>query len=169
MRSRCLRTLALAVALFWQSAAAEVLVGRVVAISDGDTLTVLDADKRLHRVRLAGIDAPEKKQAYGEGSKQHLARLAYGKDVAVEWDKTDRYGRVLGKVVIDALDANLAQVRAGYAWHYKRYEHEQNAEDRRRYAASAAAARSERLGLWREPGPTPPWDWRAQQRPAARR
>lgn len=169
MPSRLLRNIALALALLSQSALAEVIVGRVVAVSDGDTLTVLDAAKRQHRVRLAGIDAPEKNQAFGEDSKQNLARLVFGKSVNIEWEKTDRYGRVVGKVVIGALDANLAQVRAGYAWRYKRYEQEQGAEDRRRYAASAAAARVERLGLWRDPSPTPPWDWRAQRRLTASR
>jgi len=164
MHARCLRTFALVVALFAPSVAAEMLVGRVVAVSDGDTLTVLDAANRQYRVRLAGIDAPERNQAYGEDSKQNLARLAFGQPATVEWDKTDHYGRVLGKVVIGAIDANLAQVRAGYAWHYKKYQDEQSAGDRRRYAVSAAEARVERLGLWRDPSPTPPWDWRAQPR-----
>lgn len=164
MHARFLTIFALAVALFSPSAAAEILYGRVVAVHDGDTLTLLDAANREYRVRLAGIDAPEKNQVFGEVSKQNLERLAIGKPASVKWDKTDRYGRVVGKVVIGAIDANLAQVRAGYAWHYKKYQHEQSAEDRRRYAASAAEARVEKLGLWRDPSPTPPWDWRTQAR-----
>jgi endonuclease YncB( thermonuclease family) len=164
MHARFLRIFALSAALFSQSVAAEILYGRVVAVNDGDTITLLDAANRVFRVRLAGIDAPETNQAYGEVSKQNLERLAFGKPASVKWDRTDGYGRVVGKVVIGAIDANLAQVRAGYAWHHNKYQHEQSAEDRRRYAVSAAEARVEKLGLWRDPDPTPPWDWRTQER-----
>lgn len=76
---------------------AETLRGKVVGVSDGDTITVLDADKIQYKVRLAGIDAPEKSQAFGERSKQHLGNLVFGKVVYVEWNKTDKYGRTVGK------------------------------------------------------------------------
>ena len=101
------------------------LLGRVVGVSDGDTITVLDSDKRQHKVRLTGIDAPEKSQPYGEASKKNLSRLVYLKDVRVESHKQDRYGRTLGKVWVQpadcakcglTLDANLAQLTVGMAW-----------------------------------------------------
>ncbi len=125
----------------FQWALADLYTGRVVAISDGDTLTVLDADKVQHKVRLSGIDAPEKRQPFGSVSWQHLAGLVFDRDVAVEYHKVDRYGRQLGKVWLADEDANLAQVRAGLAWHYKRYEREQPFEDRPTYSKAEVTAR----------------------------
>ena len=98
------------------SAHAETLTGRVVGIADGDTVTVLDANRQQHKIRLAGIDAPEKTQPFGDRSKQNLSTLVFDKQVAVEWKKQDRYGRTVGKVLINGIDANLAQVKAGMAW-----------------------------------------------------
>lgn len=97
------------------SPAASVIEGRVVGVSDGDTVTVLDAGRRQHKFRLLGIDAPEKDQDFGERSKQSLSDLVFGKDVMVEYEKKDRYGRTLGKVVVGGRSANLEQVRAGLA------------------------------------------------------
>jgi endonuclease YncB( thermonuclease family) len=96
---------------------------------------------------LAGIDAPEKKQPFGEKSKQSLAKLAFGKTVTVEYYKVDRYGRLLGKVLVDGHDVNLEQVRLGMGWHYKQYEMEESAEDRVAYAIAEVRARRERVGL----------------------
>jgi endonuclease YncB( thermonuclease family) len=90
--------------------------------------------------------------------------LVFGKPVVVETGKTDRYGRTVGKVVVDGVDANLEQVRAGYAWHYKKYEGEQPYEDRRVYARAEAGARADRLGLWRDSTQVAPWDWRGCRR-----
>src|SRR5690349_4740841 len=112
-------------------AQAEILRGRVVKIADGDTLTVLDESKRQHKVRLVGIDAPERKQAFGTVSRQNLADLVFSKKVVVEWSKQDRYHRVLGKVLLDGQDINLKQIKAGLAWHYKRYDKDQRLADRR--------------------------------------
>jgi endonuclease YncB( thermonuclease family) len=118
---------------------ASVLLGRVVGVSDGDTITVLDSDKRQHKVRLTGIDAPEKSQPFGEASKKNLSRLVYLKDVRVESHKQDRYGRILGKVWVQpedclkcglTLDANLAQLTVGRAWWYRKYASEQSPTDR---------------------------------------
>jgi len=138
----------------------ETLQGTVVAISDGDTITVLDGGKTQHKIRLAGIDAPEKAQAFGERSKQHLSDLVFGKTVAVDWNKTDRYGRTIGKVIVNGQDANLSQVQAGLAWHYKQYEKEQSASDRSSYAQAEVDARVRKVGLWGDAAPTPPWDFR---------
>lgn len=96
---------------------AEIFTGRVVGVTDGDTITILDADNTQHKVRLTGIDAPERRQAFGNMAKQHLASLIFGKTVTVEWFKHDRYKRILGKVLVDGRDANLEQIRAGFAWH----------------------------------------------------
>src|SRR5215831_13774790 len=107
--------------------AAEFIVdGRVVGVSDGDTITVLDAAKMQHRVRLAGIDAPEKAQAFGERSKQNLSALVFGKDVRADCYKRDRYGRDVCRVWVTpsdcrgcglTLDVALAQLTVGLAWH----------------------------------------------------
>lgn len=138
----------------------ETLQGKVVGISDGDTITVLDSIKTQHKIRLAGIDAPEKSQAFGDRSKQHLSHLVFGKSVAVEWNKTDKYGRTIGKVIVNGQDANLKQVQAGLAWHYKQYEKEQSVADRSSYAQAEIEARARRLGLWHDTAPILPWDFR---------
>ena len=92
------------------TANAETITGRVVGVADGDTITVLDAGKVQHKIRLAGIDAPEKKQAFGQRSKESLSELAYDKTVEVEISKRDRYGRQIGKVLVNGRDVNLVQV-----------------------------------------------------------
>ena len=97
------------------AARAETLEGLVVAIADGDTLTVLDDTKTQHRIRLSGIDAPEKRQPFGTVSRQHLADAVFQRRVVVEFYKTDRYGRLIGKVLLDGQDESLAQVAAGLA------------------------------------------------------
>jgi endonuclease YncB( thermonuclease family) len=146
---------------------AETIVGNVVGVVDGDTVTVLDADKVQHNIRLSGIDAPEKAQPFGQRSKENLSNWVFNKQVTVEIGKTDRYGRSLGKVLVEGVDANLEQVKAGFAWHYKAYEREQPAEDRKVYARAEAGARAARAGLWRDAVQMPPWDWRSCRRKQA--
>lgn len=138
---------------------AATLEGRVVGITDGDTVTVL-VDRREVKVRVAGIDAPEKKQAFGQRSKEHLSDCAFGKAVSVEWSKTDRYGRTIGKVTVDGVDCGLRQVQDGLAWHYKAYAKEQSATDRGSYADAEFQAVARKAGLWSDPHPTPPWEFR---------
>ena len=159
-------------------ARAESLLGRVVGVTDGDTVTVLDTAKAQHKVRLAGIDAPEKGQPFGERAKENLSRLVFGRDVRVDWRKTDRYGRVVGTVWIASPDsrcrgkpdcakthdAGMAQLTVGLAWHYKKYAHEQEPQQRGQYAFAEEEARVKRAGLWRDPNPVPPWDWRSAKR-----
>ena len=132
----------------------------VVRVTDGDTVVTLDEAKTQHRVRLSGIDAPERKQAFGQVSRQYLATLVFQKRVTVVWSKLDRYRRQIGKIIVDGHDANLAQVEAGFAWHYKLFAKEQPLDDRSAYAEAEERARSQALGLWRDPHPTPPWDYR---------
>ena len=131
-----------------------------MGVADGDTITVLDADKVQHKIRLTGIDAPEKKQAFGTCSKQSLSDMVYNKTVTVETVKRDRYGRELGKVLADGKDVNLEQIRAGMAWHYKAYQRDQSAADRQAYAEAENEAKAARRGLWDDPEPVPPWEWR---------
>ena len=136
------------------------LHGKVVAISDGDTVTLLDGEKHQHKIRLAGIDAPEKAQAFGQASKKSLSDMIYGSQVDVNWDKRDRYGRIIGKISADHVDVCLEQIRRGMAWHYKQYQREQSTADRTIYAAAENLARANLVGLWRDPHPVPPWAFR---------
>ena len=113
---RATRTIALCFLVSLSIAAsADTLTGKVVKITDGDTLYVLDANYQQHKIRLAEIDAPERKQTFGNASRKHLATLVAGKQVTVKWDKRDRYSRIVGFVIVDGHDVNLAQVRAGKA------------------------------------------------------
>lgn len=146
------------------SARADTITGKVIAVVDGDTIKVLDAQYFQYKVRLAGIDAPESKQAYGARSKKHLSDLVFGKTVTVEFTKQDRYGRIVGKVLHGKLDLDLQQIEAGLAWHYKQYAKEQSPEDRLRYADAEHRARVARIGLWRDVNPFPPWEWRRGSR-----
>lgn len=145
-------------------ARANVITGNVVSIADGDTITVLDARRQQHKIRLSGIDAPEKKQAFGERSRQNLAAIVFNKTVSVEWDKQDKYGRTVGKVIVNGVDANLEQIKTGMAWWYEKYRREQSAEDQQRYAEAEQRAREGRIGLWRDTAPVAPWDWRKSGR-----
>lgn len=159
---------------FSQAAAAS-LTGQVVGVSDGDTITVLDADHQSFKIRLSGIDAPEKKQPFGQRSKQHLSDLVYGRTVDVIWHKRDRYRRIVGQVMVappscpapacpKTTDAGLRQVEAGMAWWYRKYSREQAGEDAAAYERAEDLARSRRQGLWSEPNPVAPWEWRKARR-----
>lgn len=148
----------LLVATQWSHA--EVISGKVVRVADGDTITVLDAQMRQHKIRLAGIDAPERRQAFGHRALEFLASLVASQQVDIETEKTDKYGRSVGKVLLQGRDVNLAVLVAGLAWHYKAYESEQTPEDRMLYASAEQDAREQRKGLWVDPSPEPPWTWR---------
>lgn len=146
--------------IFATSASAAGLHGRVVSVADGDTITVLDVERMQHSVRLAGIDAPEKGQAFAQTARQHLVERVIGRDVAVEWHKRDRYGRLVGRVIVDGQDVNLEQILAGLAWHYRAYEGEQAREQREAYRKAEEGARTIKSGLWRDPEAMAPWEWR---------
>lgn len=143
-----------------QPVAADVINGKVVGIVDGDTIDVVDASGKQHRIRLAGIDAPEKSQAFGSRSKENLSAMVFGRTVSVQWSKKDRDERPVGKVLMAGQDTNLAQVRAGLAWHFKKYQKEQPPADRASYAQAENEARARRVGLWADPNPIPPSDYR---------
>lgn len=131
------------------------IAGRVVGVADGDTLTVLDETNQQHKIRLAGIDAPEKAQAFGQAGKQRLSELCYNKHATVVVVNTDRYGRTVGDVTCDDVHANEEMVRSGNAWVYRHYD-----KGFEYFYSIEEAAKEEKLGLWVDESPTPPWEWR---------
>ena len=133
----------------------------VISISDGDTLTVLNADKQQIKIRLAEIDAPEIGQPFGSKSKQSLSDLCFGKQAKVTPRVKDQYGHTVAHVSCDGVDANSEQVNRGMAWVYRKY-----AKDHNLYIFEQEARRFKR-GLWADKSPTPPWKWRKSTRYAA--
>jgi micrococcal nuclease len=130
---------------------------KVVGVADGDTLTILQ-DNRQVKIRLANIDAPEKSQPFGQRSKQSLSNLCWKKDAQYETQDVDRYGRVVAVVTCDGVEVNRAQVKRGMAWVYPRYN-----KDRSLPAIQESAA-ANHSGLWRDPNPVPPWEYRKSKR-----
>lgn len=151
------RALLLLLVLAAPAAWGETVVGRVVKVSDGDTLTLL-VDRKQVKVRLTEIDAPESRQAFGERARKSLGEMCAGQQATVRSSGRDKYGRVLGRVECQGLDANVEQVRRGMAWVYDRY-----VTDRSLYALQNEA-RAAHVGLWADKTPTAPWAWRAQNK-----
>lgn len=149
-----------AVFLVWSTSvslwAEEILIGRVIGVHDGDTLTLLVDGRRPVKVRLAGIDAPELTQPYGQQARQDLSVLVFGQEVEVESAGLDRYGRALGVVHAGAINVNAELVNRGAAWVYRQYPHPAHWED------LEALAQRTRTGLWRLQFDqrVPPWEWR---------
>lgn len=131
----------------------ERFAGRIVGVTDGDTIAVM-RDGRSARVRLEGIDCPERGQDFGARAKQFTSRMAFGKDAVVEVRDVDRYGRLVARVNVGGEDVSLALVRSGLAWHYTKYSRDPE------LAEAEMAAKSSQLGLWSRPAPTPPWEFR---------
>jgi endonuclease YncB( thermonuclease family) len=150
--------------VFPLAASAATLTGRTVRVTDGDTIVILSEGNVQHKIRLQGIDAPERGQAFGTKSKEHLTESVAGRFVVVEYDKRDRYGRIVGKVLVSGKDACLEQIRAGLAWHYKKYQAEQTESDRLIYSEGENEAREAKRGLWQDPHAIPPWEYRAARR-----
>jgi endonuclease YncB( thermonuclease family) len=143
---------------------AATIQGKVVSVADGDTVTVLDAQKTQHKIRLQGIDAPERAQAYGNKSKQSLHEMVHGKEVTINYQQKDKYGRVVGKILLNNTDVCLEQVKRGMAWHYKQYANQQPKEDRETYTLAEQQAKADSKGLWQDKQPVPPWEFRKQNR-----
>ena len=143
-------------------AAEWIVEGRTIGVADGDTITVLDDFKTQHKIRIAGIDAPEKGQAFGERSKQNLSALVFQKEVEARCHKKDRYGREVCAVYVARRDVGLEQIRTGMAWHYKVYQLEQPTQERLVYRDEEEAARAAKRGLWADAKPVPPWEWRKE-------
>jgi micrococcal nuclease len=135
---------------------AATLSGKVVRVADGDTITILTPNKEEVKIRLVEIDAPEKDQPYGQKSKQSLSDLVFEKDVRVEWEKTDKYKRTLGRVFVGDTDVNLQQVKNGAAWAYLQYLTDE------RIKQAESEARAAKAGLWALQADQiiPPWEWR---------
>lgn len=125
----------------------------VIGIADGDTLTVLH-DRQPVKIRLANIDAPEKKQPFGQRSKQSLSDLCWQKDATYQVEAKDRYGRTVAIVSCGGVEVNRAQVERGLAWVYPRYNRDPG------LPALQEQAREGKRGLWADPSPIPPWEWR---------
>tara|TARA_S200000501_G_scaffold161621_1_gene152370 strand:- start:238 stop:738 length:501 start_codon:yes stop_codon:yes gene_type:complete len=138
--------------------------GKVIKVIDGDTIYVLDNGNKTHKIRLAGIDAPEMSQPYGKESRSHLLELIYGKEVFIEAKKKDRYGRIIGTVYHDGIDVNLVQVKVGMAWWYEYYKDQQTSEDRRAYSTAYEQAKRNKVGLWIDPLAINPYAWRKRDK-----
>ena len=143
---------------------ADELRGYVIGVTDGDTLTLL-VDQQPHKVRIVGLDAPERHQPFGERSKQNLADLAFNKNAIADCPKKDRYKRDLCKLVVAGQDVGLKQITDGMAWWYRKYAHEQTPADRVVYEQAEVMARKGRLGLWVDGDAVPPWEWRKKASP----
>lgn len=128
------------------------LDGKVVGVTDGDTIKILTPERQQVKVRLYGIDAPEKKQPYGAAAKRYLSDLIAGKTVQIEELGKDRYKRVLGIVYLDGKDVNEILVLNGYAWAFTKYS--------KIYESQEWQARSKGFGLWRYKNPIKPEIWR---------
>ena len=150
-----LRFILLSLLMFSISAgAAEMFEGRVVGVHDGDTITLLLAGNQQLKIRLAQIDAPESGQAFGQRSKQSLSELVFNKTIHVKKETIDKYGRTVGTLSIDGFDVNREQIKRGMAWAYRKYLHDPS------LIQVEKAARQAKVGLWTDPNPMPPWEYR---------
>lgn len=136
----------------------KLIEGKVVGISDGDTFTMIFDNGFSIKVRLNSIDCPEKKQPFSKRAKKELSELIFDKNVVVKYKDKDRYGRVLGWVFVNDLNINEEMLKRGMAWHYKKYSDDQKLSD------IEANARKNRIGLWSEPNPIAPWDYRESRK-----
>ncbi len=155
--------LAVVLVLLAGPAAAWTIQGQVVAIVSGDTIKVRDAKHAQHSVRLAGLDAPEKFQNFGQRSEDSLRELVFQRHVVVESVRQGAASR-MGKVLLEGRDMNLEQLQRGFAWYAKSRAQDLSPEDQQAYAAAEADARVQRVGLWRDKSPIPPWEYRQGRR-----
>jgi endonuclease YncB( thermonuclease family) len=133
--------------------------GKVTAITDGDTFKLLTNDSIVHRVRIASIDCPEKKQAYSKKAKEFSSNAIFGKNIRVTVQSKDRYGRLIARVHYqDSLVLNEELLKTGFAWHYVKYSKDANLQ------ALEDEARQAKRGLWQDPLAIPPWEWRANKK-----
>jgi endonuclease YncB( thermonuclease family) len=143
--------------------------GRAIDVHDGDSFVLRADDGRRLRIRVSGIDAPERAQPYADVSRRHLGELLRGRRIRLEPVKQDAFDRTVARVLVvdgepPGRDAGLAQIEAGLAWHFTRYTPDQSREDVRRYASAERDARDRGVGLWRDDSPEAPWDFRTRTR-----
>ncbi|MBE9610167.1 thermonuclease family protein [Chitinilyticum litopenaei] len=142
-----------------------VLQGEVVGVSDGDTVTLLGEGRVEYKLRLAYIDSPEKKQAFGQQAKKSLSDMVYRQQIEATITDVDRYGRGVAELRLNGRYVNLEQVAAGYAWVYRQYaKKDLSAGELREFVAAEEAAKAAQRGLWQDGSPTPPWQWRREQK-----
>ena len=132
----------------------EVIEGKVTGIADGDTFTLLGQGKKQLKVRLYGIDCPEKKQDFGSVARNRLSEIIFGKQVQIQFRSYDRWGRTVGNVFCDGKSVNEMLLVEGLAWHFIKYDNNPG------WSELEKKAREKKLGLWSIPNPVPPWEWR---------
>jgi endonuclease YncB( thermonuclease family) len=142
-----------------RSEAADLTV-RIVAVADGDALTLLDSSNTQHKIRIDGIATPEEDQAYSQQSKESKSDAAFGRDARAHCPKVDRYRHEVCKLLVEGADVGLEEISRGMAWVFVRYARELEPDRRDAYIAAEAEAREARRGLWVDARPTPPWEWR---------
>lgn len=130
---------------------------KVIGVTDGDSIVILTGDKQQIKIRLEGIDCPETNQDFGNRAKQATVDLCFGKEVIVQKTGEDRYGRTLAYVYVDDLCVNKQLLKLGMAWHYKQYNKDQE------LAKLEVEARENKIGLWSQSNPTPPWEYRSNK------
>jgi len=143
------------IAASWTFAAA--FAGKCVGVHDGDSITVMKAGKAV-KIRLEGIDCPEMGQDFGTRAKRFTSSLVFGRDVQVKEYSRDRYGRMVARVSVGGQDVSLEIIKAGLAWHYKKYSSDPT------LAEAENRARNAKQGLWSMPSPVPPWEFRKMRR-----
>lgn len=131
---------------------------KVIRVIDGDSIVVLVNEKEQVRVRLEGIDCPEKKQDFGQKARQATADLCMGQEVVIQKTGQDVYGRTLAYVYAGGVNVNKELLKRGLAWHFKRYNKDKE------LAHLEAKARRKKVGLWSQPNPTPPWEFRKKKK-----
>lgn len=131
--------------------------GKVIKVTDGDTIVVLTKEKKQVKIRLEAIDCPESKQAFGNKAKQAVSELCFKKEVTIIKSGEDRYGRTLGFVVVGNVNVNKELLKRGLAWHYKYFNKDEE------LAELEATARKNKVGLWSESNPIAPWDFRRKK------
>ncbi len=137
--------------------------GRVTAVSDGDVLTVVDGRRKAVRVRLAGIDAPEATQEFGQAAREFLAGMILGQPVTVVGRRTDTDGKLIAQVFLLGRDISYSMLWAGLAWYDKQFEDDQTKDDRKRYLEGEKFARDSKENIWSQAKPVPPWEYRKNQ------
>ena len=164
LRQTLFGSLLIGFGLYGPLAWSDSLIGRVVGVGDGDTVTVIDADQRKVTLRLAGIDAPEKSQDFGLEAKQALMQLCLDKPMLAEVRTTDRYGRLVARLSCNEVDVAASMLEKGLAWHFSRYAAAQPGLEAQLDLSAQNRAKIARVGLWSTAEPVAPWDWRTRQR-----